>query len=611
MKDQALSLHHTLEIRSLALGITSLGIGSLSFLALASRLERFWYLSRWPRLTLFVFGALMCSLLVAMVLFAAWRYLSSPPRVRKWIWLGLAFILGIGVRLAVGLPAPSIPFLYTLEITTGGSVGHGPVKFLELHDPSGRLIPSADFKVEGAWQRTPQGFTTQGNQPAILHYSFYAAAKGQLQLLFEEQAQGSQVLLRINGQEQQVNLGGSAGGQRIVELSFLKLSRWDLPVAVADWVLLGLVLPLFLFVAPFYLSTGFRWVRPQTAAAGQWLAARLNYQAAVIVIFVALLLLPLQGYKGDWQAFEGNFWGFRPLWQIDTLIRYRVFRDRVFGSVLAGQNNWLVYTGENSLDDFQRTIPYTDEQLFQIQQGVDGMTRFLQQKGITFLVVVAPNKNTIYPEYMPRQIQVIGKQSRLDQVIAYQQQHGQAQILDLRPALLQARQERPVFYETDTHWNPYGAYAGYVQVINSLQKEFPNLKPHALNEYRYTIDAVKRGDLASNWLQSASEEPFFLLDPVFERNVSRFELLQERVLYSFRYNDSASGMPRAVVYHDSFMAWLSPFLSDHFSKAVYIWSGQIDEQYIDSEKPDIVIFECTERYLDYLLNLPHHNLPGE
>jgi hypothetical protein len=57
---------------------------------------------------------------------------------------------------------------------------------------------------------------------------------------------------------------------------------------------------------------------------------------------------------------------------------------------------------------------------------------------------------------------------------------------------------------------------------------------------------------------------------------------------------------------------LAPFLSDHFQRAVY--SRDLDgdegmnESIIAGEKPDIVIYECNERWLRRLLSIPIHTV---
>jgi hypothetical protein len=46
-----------------------------------------------------------------------------------------------------------------------------------------------------------------------------------------------------------------------------------------------------------------------------------------------------------------------------------------------------------------------------------------------------------------------------------------------------------------------------------------------------------------------------------------------------------------------------PFLADHFSWAIFDWTSQVNESFSFGEKPDVVILEVTELYLDRMLDL--------
>jgi len=58
-----------------------------------------------------------------------------------------------------------------------------------------------------------------------------------------------------------------------------------------------------------------------------------------------------------------------------------------------------------------------------------------------------------------------------------------------------------------------------------------------------------------------------------------------------------STLPRAVMFRDSFTSWLAPFLSEHFSRIVYIWQNDFDASAVLAEKPDVVIHEIVGRHL--------------
>lgn len=356
-------------------------------------------------------------------------------------------------------------------------------------------------------------------------------------------------------------------------------------------------------------GTGLTWLK----VSARWIAdgARRYYHALFVAVLIVLLLLPLQTFPGNFTDFPKMFWGYDALIRGYTAARFSLIKDQIFGDTFAERafaapGPWMVYTGEGSLDDYQITHPFTTSELARIQKNLDGLNERLKAKGIRFLVVIVPGKNTIYPEYMPGQVPVIGSESRTDQILAYQKEHGQAEILDLRPALWAARQERQVYYATDTHWNQYGILAGYTEILKALQKDFPNLQPHTLADFQPVSEGLGSGDLSKEWVQGLAQEEMVKLEPRFKREVTQFTLTQGTALVPGRmvatYNPDPT-LPRAVIFHDSFFNEMIPFLSDHFSWAVYHWAFKVDEAFVAGEKPDIVIFEVTDRYLSRLLTV--------
>jgi hypothetical protein len=337
-----------------------------------------------------------------------------------------------------------------------------------------------------------------------------------------------------------------------------------------------------------------------------WNAACAHYPALFVALFLGLLLIPLIGFRGSLVDFPNTFYGYQALIRAYTSARLFILKDEIFGDMFARPGSWLAYTGETSMDDYQNAQPFSDEELARIQKNLDGLDARLKQQGIHFLVIIVPGKNTIYPEYMPPQIPVLNAQSRTDQLLAYQKEHGQAQLLDLRPALREARQERQVYYATDTHWNAFGILAGYNTIIQALQSEFPVLRPHTLNDFEVVSRGTGSGDLSKEWVQGFVQEEMIRLEPRYPRKTVQFPLTQGTALLPGRmvavYNPDPA-LPRAVIYHDSFFNEMIPFLSDHFSWAVYHWAFKVDESFVAGEKPDIVIFEVTDRYLSRLLTI--------
>jgi len=56
-------------------------------------------------------------------------------------------------------------------------------------------------------------------------------------------------------------------------------------------------------------------------------------------------------------------------------------------------------------------------------------------------------------------------------------------------------------------------------------------------------------------------------------------------------------VPRALIIRDSFASGLAPFLSEHFSRAVYLWQNYVGADAVRVEKPAVVIQEIVGRHL--------------
>ena len=52
-----------------------------------------------------------------------------------------------------------------------------------------------------------------------------------------------------------------------------------------------------------------------------------------------------------------------------------------------------------------------------------------------------------------------------------------------------------------------------------------------------------------------------------------------------------------MIFHDSYYKALQPFLSEHFSRAVYYWQYDLDLEAVKAELPDVVIQLVSERVL--------------
>lgn len=281
--------------------------------------------------------------------------------------------------------------------------------------------------------------------------------------------------------------------------------------------------------------------------------------------------------------------------------------------VMAGKDHWLFLAQDgprNILDDARSADPLPEESVDVVVRELERRRLWLAKRGIRYLVVVAPNKNTVYPEKLPESLRPNKPEGHLEQLVNYARENTQLDIVDVTPGMLELKKTEQVFYTTDSHWNANGAFAAYQQVVERLKTDFPAIVPLERSQFFVEQYNWLPGDLANmmglsdhlkeDRIMYVNKEWYKARGASYDgsRDPHYFEVPQ----YSFTGNDK---LPNAVVFHDSFWWELLPFLAESFDKALYVWLRPqtetefrfFDRDLIEREKPDVVIDEFTERYI--------------
>ena len=300
---------------------------------------------------------------------------------------------------------------------------------------------------------------------------------------------------------------------------------------------------------------------------------------------------------------NGDFvktYGFRkPLNTLSQNIRFFIFRDKLFNDAYTADHYWWDYLENRSIDDFQNTIPFSEADLEDLQRRLDHVSQLLQKKGVKLYVLVAPNKATIYPEHLIQDFPKISTESRLDQLIDYQTHHGVVKVVDVRQVLIAERKNHNLFLKTDTHWNTFGAFFGYRTLFEIIARDFPVLQAHELSSFEF-VSHEGKGDL-SEMAGSLAVREEIAIQKLIDGPIISFENENLDIQSSSTWTD----LPRAVIFRDSFFSMLVNYVTPHFSETEIKWTNMFDESLIDSMKPDIVIMEYAERYIDAIKRLPN------
>lgn len=295
----------------------------------------------------------------------------------------------------------------------------------------------------------------------------------------------------------------------------------------------------------------------------------------------------LSGFPLSFERFFNDQFGGRTiLIKSNNFIQLKCFQVSAVKNVLIGKEGWLFYR-DRSIADYRGLIPYWPVHLQKIKQNISRQTAWLRDRGIPYVILIGPNKNAIYPEYMPDNINRISLKTRLDQVLEYLSADEKAVIVDVREALLAAKKEQWVYGKTDTHWNSFGAFIAYRELMKALSKNSRSVPPFLCSDFTVSVRPNKGpGDLA---------EMLSLAGMLEDREV-HLELKSEP-------SRRPRKIPKAVLFHDSFAEALLPFLEHHFEQIVRQHWGikGFDYLLIEKEKPQVVLYEISERLLDILI----------
>jgi alginate O-acetyltransferase complex protein AlgJ len=312
-------------------------------------------------------------------------------------------------------------------------------------------------------------------------------------------------------------------------------------------------------------------------------------------------LRSIAGYPTGLASWFDDHFGFR-----STLVRwYGESRLFAFGqspssAVVKGRDGWFFYGDDKAVEDYAQVEPMTAGALANWREAIVRANSWLRSRGIAYVFTIAPDKHVIYEEMMPASIVRVADVARTDQLFTTLQDTGLA--VDVRASLFEAKTRERVYQLTDTHWNDRGALVAYQRIIDAVRARVPSTPAAWSRDDFEARELVVEGfDLAGMMgLKRVLRDVDLTLVPRRPRRARVVEPpgaapTDEEGRLVTEIDDPS--LPRAVIFRDSFVSRLVPFLSEHFSRAVYLWQNDFDAIAVEREHPDVVIQEIVGRHL--------------
>jgi hypothetical protein len=350
------------------------------------------------------------------------------------------------------------------------------------------------------------------------------------------------------------------------------------------------------------------------------------------VLFVSLLLLPSVNeifpfYKGEnlekralekkpelgndyfldytrkYELYYNDNFGLRE-WLVRSAgyLKYRFFNSSANPSkVLIGKDDWMFLTGSfyKVTQDLQRTNAYTDEELTQAiaqwQQKIDE----LKIQNIPFFKAVWPDKHYIYPEKLPYAMKVlsVNAPSRFEQLQKKISLSGAPlHLIDVRAELMALKEKVQIYDKYDSHWNSWGAFVAYTELLNQIHSRIPEVKPIPAEEFIIKWNKRGMGDLALILgLDLPELKPEFILphDSAQALMITENGFPPQTEIW---INERSSTRLTALIYRDSFTTALIPFLTRHFRKMILLRDQNYSHDMVNRTHPDVVIECFASRY---------------
>lgn len=304
-------------------------------------------------------------------------------------------------------------------------------------------------------------------------------------------------------------------------------------------------------------------------------------------------------------------------WRMDAqrakaYIELRFLDSSPSSLVQKGEDGWYFYTNDNNLQIGMGKKKLSSEELEAIRKNQVAIQTSLEEQGIDYVLVFTPSKASVYPEFLKGGNNYVG-QTMIDQVTSYLQETTTIPVINVKPNLIEAKDEKEVYFRTDTHWNHAGAYIGYQAVINKLneigviQSQPVSISTNPETRYGEFSPIMGYPELLppdSFMATTIQNTQASLLSESEKVNRVKKILADNEIMGNYYFYSNPSAEKNALILGDSFfVTWYMPeLLAENFAEMHFIQSDIVSNEIIQAIQPDIVILERTERFIYALAN---------
>ena len=347
-----------------------------------------------------------------------------------------------------------------------------------------------------------------------------------------------------------------------------------------------------------------------------------NYENRTFAQKPILVSTNINEYPKIYEEYFNDYLPFRnELVKLKNLNDIFVFKNIILDRVLLGKAKWLFFKDANLTEKYIGVEEYnfTEEELEIAKNNLIHFRDELKKKNIDFILMVCPDKQSIYSEYMPDYIKRKSVKNDTDIFVEYIKNNSDIKVVYPKEELLKYKDKYQLYYKYDTHWNSLGAYIGYTeltQILNMNNKSIENFKILEFNStYRnfnkdisaFYNDMARMMSLKN--IKNFRDDIIYILED-YKYTITNITDNWSSVRISNYNLDNFKNNRNILIIRDSYSFEMMDYIIIKFKQSEFINIDNFKNENITEYKPNIVVFESVERYLKYrMLNvMPNYKI---
>lgn len=272
------------------------------------------------------------------------------------------------------------------------------------------------------------------------------------------------------------------------------------------------------------------------------------------------------------------------------------------GRVIQGRFNWLYYAGDNSIAYYSGNNILSEEEMKEWADLMQELKDACDEKGIQLGMMIMPNKEQVYPEYMPNYT-VKTPKKREDIFKEYVKNNTDVSFVYPIEELKSGKKYYETYFPYDTHWTQAGAFIGTMAIYKEMGFETTNINDLEVLPTKFT----QKGLIDTGSLDEAmyTEDTDYVIFYKPEYTVNWFEGEKSFIMPTNVYR-STSDNPnnkKVLMIGDSFRLAMIPYLSQDFSTLCVAHRVALDEVKDDFLDTDVLIVGSVERFDKYMFEV--------